>query len=246
MSRINLRILVGHREAARAAGFNGGRRGREAPRSGGRRRGRGEVDFPRVRPTAVALGSETPDALGAGSDVVHRRAGLARLALDDVGDRGAREHLARGAAAASAKTPSASAPSGPSSSSTISSTVISPGSRAKRVAALDAALGVQHARRGAASRTAARGTAPGSSRRRASSPIGTGPASPDCGRARRAPAARTGDLVVIEIIALRSYGDASASQPSTRRHGPRARAYSQPRSVAIRTAWARSTAPSLP
>ncbi len=69
----------------------------------------------------------------------------------------------------------------------------------------------------------------GTSRRRASSPIGTGP-EPALRPSSASASTAYGDLLVIEIIA----GQAMLGN------------YSQPRSVAISTACARSTAPSLP
>src|SRR3954469_2658798 len=103
---------------------------------------------------------------------------------------------ARAAAAASAKMPSASAPRRPSGSSTPSRTVTSPGSRAKA----EAPLTPRWERRMPARRRTAKSCSrnwTGTSRRRASSPIGTGPAPPQRASSASARIAY-GDLVVIE------------------------------------------------
>ena len=169
----------------------------------------------------------------------------------------------RAASAASANTPSASRPRGPSSSSTISSTVTVAGLAGEAVAAVDAPLGAddpgssqgreqlleelhrdvpaagQLADRHRLAVGAARQLGQGQDRVRglrrdrdhaARSPVRRGISRTNSIR----PATRPG-------IARRP----AVARDRRRRLHP-AVLYSQPRSVAIRTAWARSTAPSLP
>src|SRR3954454_22313639 len=107
-----------------------------------------------------------------------------------------RARTSRAAAAASAKTPSASRPSGPSRSSTISSAVISAGGRPKEYPPFTPRCERRTPARRRTAKSCSRNWT-GMSRRRARSPIGTGPSPerPSSASARRA----YGLFVVIEI-----------------------------------------------
>ena len=160
----------------------------------------------------------------------------------------------RAAAAASAKTPSASRPRGPSRSSTISRTVIWRRVLGERVAALDASLGLQDPA------AAQRGEELLEELDRDVAAAGE---LSDRDRAVAAAAAELGEGLdgVGRLGRDREHGGRHSrepgaperKEPATRAGSPgtsnalgRRAAYSQPRSVARRTAWARSTAPSLP
>src|SRR6202050_2854041 len=106
----------------------------------------------------------------------------------------------RAACAASAKTPCESRPSGPSSSSTISSTLIVAGSRAKRDPPLTPRWELMIPARRSTAKSCSRNCT-GTSRLRASSPIGTGPA-PALRPSSASASTAYGDLLVIEIIAV--------------------------------------------
>src|SRR4051794_17455336 len=103
---------------------------------------------------------------------------------------------ARAAAAASEKMPSAPPPSGPSRSSTISSTVTSPGGRPNEYPPFTPRWDFSTPARRSTANSCSRNCT-GMSRRRASSPIGTGAASPSLASSTSARTAY-GDFVVID------------------------------------------------
>src|SRR4051812_39573906 len=120
----------------------------------------------------------------------------------------------RPASAASAKTPVASRPKGPSRSSTISRTVISEGSRAKPYPPLTPRWERRMPARRSTAKSCSRNWT-GISRRRASSPIGTGPAPPQRPSSVRAWRAY-GLFVVIEITKSRlvAHSSSGARKPA--------------------------------